>query len=683
MQEIGAHRPESGEGIAVPHGAAARPKWTGEALAAAGRGVAFLVAGLIAAVILVFEVRLGLLHEDGRGDRLQTFIAQNDVQLDWRLNTLRLTGGLTGLAGLVIVGLCFWKGARLAASLEKWGRLCLPLLPLVILPPLLVRSLWTGNELQLLLLAGLFGLTFEAALRRALLVAGGPIDRLAARVPDKAATWVSCVVVFSAVAYYAVRISLLTCQNHDRLGTSISDLGEFDNLFYNALHGHPFRAPGIDGDVRDWGALKVHAEFVLYLLLPFYAIRPGPQALLVIQSTVVALTAIPLFFFTARRAGRTAGVLVAITFLHLPFVQRPNFYDFHFVPVGMLFVACTICFLERCGVTDSPSRKVRVFLWVSFVLALLSREDIAAGMAVVGIFAALSGHAPRIGFIMTGAAAAYFVLIKFVVMAKIGPSWFDSIYEDLKVPGQRGFTAVVNTLISNPVFTVRKLLTEQKFLYALHLTVPLLFLWLRSWPLLVAALPGFFFTMAVTNRPPMSESSFQYAYLWAPHVVAASALSLQRLGSTPFFGVAARRAAMVALPVVALAVSMHQGALLGAPAIRGGFSDKVLSLTDSERIRADQLREIVKSIPKDASVVATEMVGAHVSSRLLFYSLKVGMGDKPDYILVGYPWIQEERRRIREALASGYGVVKHLGPFYLVKRGAPTTDNAALENEVR
>jgi uncharacterized membrane protein len=494
---------------------------------------------------------------------------------------------------------------------------------------------------------------------------------------------VSYAVVFTAVAYYAVRISLLTCQNHDRLGTSISDLGEFDNLFYNALHGHPFRAPGIDGDLRDWGALKVHAEFVLYLLLPFYALHPGPQALLVIQSTVVALTAIPLFFFATRRAGRVAGVVVGVTFLLLPFVQRPNFYDFHFVPVGMLFVACTICFLERCGVSDSPSRATRVLLVVSFVLALLSREDIAAGMAIVGLFAALSGHAPRLGFILAGAAASYFLVVKFVVMAKIGPSWFDAIYEDLKVPGQRGFVAVVNTLLSNPVFTVRKLLTEQKLLYGLHLTVPLLFLWLRSWPLLVAALPGFFFTMAVTNRPPMSESSFQYAFLWAPHVVAASALSLERLGRTPVFGITARRAATIALAVVALAVSMHHGALLGAHSIRGGFTDKSLSISDPERVRAEQLRELVRDIPKDASVVATEMVGAHVSTRLLFYSLKVGMGDKPDYIVVGLAWIPEERRRIREALSSGYGVVKHLGPFFLVKRGAPTTDNATLANEMR
>jgi uncharacterized membrane protein len=644
-------------------------------MAAALRGLTFIELATIGAVIFVFELRLG--------DHLNDYVAQNQVELIWRVQTLELMGTLAALVAIFCLGLAWRKGPAVATALERAGRIALPFVPLAALPALTIRPPWQGNELPLLVTTGAFGVVFESTLRRAFAALEAPLDRLLGRVPARAAAWTARVVVGAAVLYYAVRISQLTCLSHERLATSTSDLGEFDNLFFNALHGHPFRAPAIDGDLRDFGALKVHAEFVLYLLLPFYALRPGPQALLVIQSTVVAITAIPLYVFASRRAGRAAGAVIAIVFLLLPFVERPNFYDFHFVPVGMLFAATTICLVERCGATALPSRRVRWLFAASFVLTLLSREDVAIGMAVVGLFVALSGHNPRLGMAMAAASAVYFVVMKFVIMPRIGVMWFDAIYEDLKVPGQHGFVAVVNTLVSNPVFTARKLLTEAKLLYALHLTVPLLFLWLRYWPLLAAALPGFIFTLAVTNRPPMSESSFQYAYLWAPHVVAASALSLERLGATPNSGPAARRAALVALLVVATVVSVHQGALLGADTIRGGFNDKALSISLGERTRVAELDSLVRRIPAGASVVASEQVGPHVSTRLVFYSLKYTFGDKPEYVLVGNMGMPEERERVRAALAGDYGVVARAGPFFLARRGASKAANASVANDIR
>jgi uncharacterized membrane protein len=633
------------------------------------RGTACLVAATIGAVLFGFELLLGR--------SLAEFVGANHVELDWRMRMLRLLGVLVVVvAGGSAVACRAW-GPALAARLERAGVLALPSAMLCVLPPLLTREPWRGQELEFLITVGAFGVALEAALRCGFSVAGTAVDRCLQRVPIGLARWAPRMVIGSAVAYYAIRISALTLLSHQRLATSTSDLGEFDNLFFNALHGHPFRAPAIDGDLRDWGELKVHAEFVLYLLLPLYALRPGPRTLLVIQSTVVALTAIPIFLFAARRAGRAAGVVLAVVFLLLPFVERPNFYDFHFVPVGMLFAACTITLVERQGTGQRTDRVTTALFWVSFALTLLSREDIAAGMVVTGLFVALTGHNPRLGTIMALAAGVYCAIVKFIVMPHFGVMWFDSIYDDLKVPDRRGFASVVYTLVSNPVFTIHKLLTEQKLLYVLHLTVPLLFLWLRRWPLLAAALPGFLFTLAVTNRPPMSDSSFQYAFLWAPYVVTASALALERIGRRRADGPSARRAALAALAAVATITSVNLGAFFGAESIRGGFGDKVLSINDSDRQRASNLGELLRRIPPDSSVVASEDVGPHVSTRLVLYSLKYTLGDQPDYMLVGRMQ-PSEQRRARDALAHGYGVIEQNGEFFLAKRGAPQTDNASL-----
>ena len=37
--------------------------------------------------------------------------------------------------------------------------------------------------------------------------------------------------------------------NHLRIATTSSDLAQFDDLFFNALHGHPFRSPAIEGNL--------------------------------------------------------------------------------------------------------------------------------------------------------------------------------------------------------------------------------------------------------------------------------------------------------------------------------------------------------------------------------------------------------------------------------------------------
>src|SRR5262249_3822072 len=149
------------------------------------------------------------------------------------------------------------------------------------------------------------------------------------------------------IAYYVAKTGALVRLSHDRMATSSSDLAEFDNLFFNALHGHPFRAPAIEGLLDDWSALKIHAEFLLYVLLPFYAISPGPVALLWIQPAVIALTAIPIYLLAADRIGKGLAVVVAIAFLCFPAVQRPNFYDFHFTPAGMACIAWWLWSLNR------------------------------------------------------------------------------------------------------------------------------------------------------------------------------------------------------------------------------------------------------------------------------------------------------------------------------------------------
>src|SRR5690606_21262388 len=150
--------------------------------------------------------------------------------------------------------------------------------------------------------------------------------------------------------------------------------------------------------------------------------------------------------------------------------------------------------------------------------------------------------------------------------------WFHTIYDDLKAEGVKGFTAVAVTLLSNPAHAARSIFIEPKFLYLLHMTVPLLMLWLRRPLFWFALLPGFVSTLLVTNRPPMFQASFQYTYLWVPYVVGASIVVLgkQRM----------RAPALFALVLLATSLDRQLGVLSGGERIVGGFGLKTFELSE-------------------------------------------------------------------------------------------------------
>jgi uncharacterized membrane protein len=635
-----------------------------------------------------------------RAPNLARFGAANELPPAFRAQALVAALVLAGLVA-ALTTLAAAKGR--SALLDDWASALSPLLILAVVPVLWSRPAWSSATLEFLILCGVTTILLEVLLRRSLrsrptsaIVA--PIRAALARLPERARRLLPWLLLTAGILYYAIAISHFTLLNHERMATSSSDLAEFDNLFFNALHGHPFRSPAIEGELQNWSALKVHAEFALYLLLPFYALSPGPQALLILQTSIIALTAIPIHLFAARRLGAGVGVVFAVVYLFLPAVQQPNFYDFHFTPVGMFFVAWTFVFLDRVlhpelGVAPRRLRLHKLLLILCFAGALLSREDIAFGLSLLGLMVVLGGKSPRLGLALAASAAAYFVLMKFGVMPRFGSMWFSAIYEDLKAPGLGGFGAVVQTLLTNPAYVLRKLLAEPKLTYLLHLLVPLAFLWVRRPWLALAALPGLPFSLLVTNRSPMSEISFQYVYHWVPYIVAASVLGLQatsrRLGpgasrEPTVSGRVAACAALCAL-IFAAALSSHQfGALLGAESITGGFGPKSLRISDEERARVARLRQLTARIPKDASVVASEREGPHVSTRLVMYSLKFTFGQDPDYVLIGRELSRAEHDRLLPELASGrYGLLASEGEFFLLQRGADPSQNANLMRWLR
>lgn len=578
------------------------------------------------------------------------------------------------LAGAVLpivaamMGLVFRRGAAVPA-LERVARLASVFLPACLLPAIFNVPFSHQNQLTYLLVLATFTLMLEPLLRRELetlprlnrltWLMGEPRSLRRLLLPSSRTFFFA--VVFLASAGYAAYVGYYTILNHHRLGTTAFDLGIYDNLMYNALHGHPFKSPVLFGP-RGGNYLAGHAEFAMLLFVPFYAIHPGPETMLIIQALMLGFAAVPLYLFACTRLSRPVAATIAIAYLMFAPLHGPNFYDFHWIPLALFFH-----FWLYYAIANR-----RYWLAAANVVVLFAiREDVAVGLAVLGLFLLFSGLRPRFGLVLAVCSVVWFVIVRFVIMPLAGSWYFQNLYAGLFAEGVATFDSVIKTIVTNPLYTFGTLGSEAKLTYIGHMFVPLALLPCRRVQLLPLAVAGIFFTILTTGYPPTIQISFQYTTHWIPYLFLASVLALMLL-SRQANGIAARRAAVLTMAVAMLAHSYNFGALLQHEMFVGGFSRIEFKMSPADQRRYRDLKEMLAMIPRSASVAATEQETAHISTRTIAYPLRDPPGPV-DYLLIGRSHIGDlSRNALNSALArpDEYGLLAERDDeLFLFKRG--------------
>ncbi|HZY70456.1 MAG TPA: DUF2079 domain-containing protein [Thermoplasmata archaeon] len=145
-----------------------------------------------------------------------------------------------------------------------------------------------------------------------------------------------------AVLGYVVAITALSELRQLELVTNTLDLGVYQQALWSTAHGRPF-FEAADWELGNYGSLlEVHSLFILYAVVPVYAAFPNALTLFVIQSTVAAIAAIPLYALTRdlTSSPRRAFVAGLVYLTWFPMVSA-NLYDFHvesFVPLEIFLL---------------------------------------------------------------------------------------------------------------------------------------------------------------------------------------------------------------------------------------------------------------------------------------------------------------------------------------------------------
>lgn len=435
--------------------------------------------------------------------------------------------------------------------------------------------------------------------------------------------WLPPLGIAALWAGYGLFFSRLAITNHHALNTRTTDLGYYDNIFYQSIHGRFLGCSFIKAGYHG----SAHFDPILVLLSPAYLLYPRAEFLLSLQAIWLGAGVVPVYLL-AKDKLRDGGKawLLAAAWAAYPALHGANMYEFHSLTLISPLVVWLLYFYER-GSTAG--------YWVTLALLLLCREDVALLMSFVGIAAALDRRTGkvRLGLVTILVSAVYFVIVKrrFMTSADVfmtgQESYSFAYYYDEMMPDKSGVTGIVISLLTNPAFALKLMLEEAKIVFLVQIFLPLAFLpvlaqWGR-WMLLY----GLAFCL-LASRDPVSSIYFQYSSVIFPIAFALTPIALQRIqgsGAAGALGLDGRRlgrAALTAAVVASALVSWKFGGIVDNAAFRGGFVRVTRLLSPQQQTSYAWIREQVAKIPPDASVAATNRLGAHISNRkeAFFYS---------------------------------------------------------------
>lgn len=221
------------------------------------------------------------------------------------------------------------------------------------------------------------------------------------------------------IAAYFARFALLSVQVQDGYGAPGYDMGIFDQGVWLLSR---FHTPFVT--VMGRNLFGDHTSFVLILAVPLYWIWPEAQTLLVLQSALIALAAVPIYVLARRRlvasgAGVAATTVTATVlsgaYLLNPALQHGNLEQFH--------PECFLVLLIAVAILAAVEWHPRL-LAVVVIGCLLVKEDTALLVVPLGVWVYFRRSRSWGVGIVAGAAAYTAIAYEVVIASLLGTTSF-------------------------------------------------------------------------------------------------------------------------------------------------------------------------------------------------------------------------------------------------------------------
>jgi uncharacterized membrane protein len=465
------------------------------------------------------------------------------------------------------------------------------------------------------------------------------------------------VLAWGLVLLYVVTFTWLAIMRHASFNSSGFDLGIFDQVVWNTLHGRIFFYTTTGQPLLH---LSNHADLILFLVAPFYLIYSGPEMLLFLQAAAIGLGGLPLFWLAREKLeSDLAAISLLLAYLLFPTLAVVTLWDFHPPALAVGFLMYAFYFLVK--------RKPAWFLLCA-VLAMTCKEHIALVVAFMGLYALIRYRDWVLGTLTILLALGYFVAIMYWIIptySVIGDHIFLGFYSHL---GDSPIEIVVNA-VTRPDIVLKDLLQPDKLGYLRDVLIPFAFLPLLGLPVLLIGTPAFAINL-LSNNPAMHFAfGGQYGAdvtPWLAYGALFGAYNLRRWLGRLWPGARSRLTYAISLGLLLAAGIWH---------LFHGFSPLALSpplwvVTDHDRLA----QRFIDHIPPDASISAQGKLYPHLSNRRIAYQF-------PDVKDAEYVFLDvtagtwpihpnDLKAKLQELLASGeFGVLDAADGYILLRRG--------------
>ncbi len=306
------------------------------------------------------------------------------------------------------------------------------------------------------------------------------MDKLAASFSS-----VSPVLLVILILYCTISSYITAWHNYSSFSPHLPQLGIFSQSIWTTIHGHLFANTHetINGTLASH--FGVHFSPTLFLLIPFYAIKPSPLMLMFLQSAAVAAAALPFYLLMKTWGARAGAFLMVSGLLGLPAVMWAGSNDFHdgtFLPVLLL-----------TAVLGIEKKNFKIFLPAA-LLALGVREDSGLILFFMGFYAAIRGvKLKHAGLICALGLCWFYTCVKIIIPHYASPGiWIDPARFFSLHMGKWGQSpgVMLTNVLGHPVEFLKDMGTRNKLHYAYALFQPTLFLPVLAGAAWIMAVPS-------------------------------------------------------------------------------------------------------------------------------------------------------------------------------------------------
>lgn len=386
---------------------------------------------------------------------------------------------------------------------------------------------------------------------------------------------------------------------HMTYNTACFDMGIFTQMFHSMKQDLSMNTTC----ERDYllSHLNVHSSFILYILLPFYALFPSANTLIFAQAILCFSGVIPVVLISKKHGfNGLFTVFVSFTYSFSTGLISPCFFHFHencFLPPLLMWLMYAV-----------DSRKT-VLIYILSVMTCLVKEDAPLYLICIGLFLLADEKGKKR---IHGAVIAVLALVCFVfIMSRLGITgsadmMMDQRFSNLVFGENSGISGMVMNILRNPTYFFSLLFSEKSMIFFLQIMLPLLFL-----PFMTKKIHRYFLMLPFVIMNMVIGSGYRYAAETGYHYTfgTVSLLVFLAVINCADLKEDTRRTLIAAAAMASL--------ITAVPQLTSGLTSCNEYLKNTDHYRS--IEACLMTVPEDAVVIADTNYLPHIANRKEIY----------------------------------------------------------------